>query len=198
LARRFGCAVVGVDLSQANVEAARRTARAANLDALARFEVGDAEALQCDQIFDAVLCECAFCTFPDKASAAGSMGHLIHAGGQIGFSDVVRDGALPPELDGILAWLGCIADARPVSVYREYLEQAGFSIQVEEDHRGALLEMVRSIQTRLLSAQVVTGLKGLQLQGSVDLDEAARMGRAAMAAVRAGTLGYTVLAGTMR
>jgi ubiquinone/menaquinone biosynthesis C-methylase UbiE len=195
LARRFGCAVVGVDLSRTNVEAAREAARAAGLDSRVRFEVGDAETLRCDQVFDAVLCECAFCTFPDKAAAAASMARSVRPDGRIGFSDVVRDGPLPLELDGIFAWVACIADARPASGYRAYLERAGFSIEIEEDHRRALIELVRTIQTRLLAAQAMTRLKGIPLPRSVDIDEAARMGRSAMAAVREGTLGYMLLAG---
>jgi hypothetical protein len=37
-------------------------------------------------------------------------------GGQVGLSDLTRGSVLPKELDGLLAWIACIADAQPVSV----------------------------------------------------------------------------------
>ena len=43
----------------------------ADIAHLVRFEQGDAERLAfTDGQFDAVICECAFCTFPDKSAAA--------------------------------------------------------------------------------------------------------------------------------
>ena len=195
LARTFGCEVVGVDLGAANVEAAREAARAAGLDRLARFEVGDADALPHGERFDAVICECAFCTFPDKSAAAAAMAAAVRRGGRIGFSDLVRTGPLPDELEGLLAWIACVADALPVEGYRRHLEEVGFAIETVEDHGAALADMVRGIQTRLMGAELVTRLRRVELAGA-DFDRAGAMARAAMDAVRNGTLSYVLLIGT--
>jgi arsenite methyltransferase len=195
LARAFGCQVVGVDLSRTNLDAAREEARRAQLDSLVRFEVADAEALPHRETFDAVICECAFCTFPDKAAAATGMARAVRHGGRIGFSDLVRTGPLPAELEGLLAWVACVADARPVDDYRRHLEEAGFSIDHVEDQRVALVAMVREIQARLLGAKVMIGLKKLDLPGA-DLEKGKAMARTAMEAVHDGTLSYAVLIGT--
>ncbi|HWN63045.1 MAG TPA: methyltransferase domain-containing protein, partial [Streptosporangiaceae bacterium] len=71
LAAEFGATVDGVDLGQPAVERARSAAEAAGLPSAVRFCVGDAECLPlAGGLADAVVCECAFCTFPDKAAAA--------------------------------------------------------------------------------------------------------------------------------
>src|SRR5262249_46360052 len=67
LAQRFGCQVLGVDFGSESVRRANAAAKAAGLAHLVRFQQGDAERLPVeDASFDAILCECAFCTFPDK------------------------------------------------------------------------------------------------------------------------------------
>ena len=71
LARQFGCEVVGVDFGPRNVREANSRATAAQVDHLVSFAEGDAERLDFpDAGFDAVICECAFCAFPDKAAAS--------------------------------------------------------------------------------------------------------------------------------
>lgn len=197
LARTFGCQVAGIDLSAANVHAAREAARDAGLDALAHFEVGDAESPALHQSIDAVVCECAFCTFPDKAAAAMAMAGAVRPGGRIGLSDLVRTGPLPAELEGLLAWVACIADALPRDDYRRHLEAAGFAIEAVEDHGAALADMVRAIQTRLMGAELVARLRRVELPGA-DFETARTMARAAMDAVRDGTLSYVLLIGTRR
>jgi len=67
LAHELGCDVVGVELSPTSVAAAADAAAAAGLSEHVRFVVADAEALPLDDAsMDAGLCECAFCTFPER------------------------------------------------------------------------------------------------------------------------------------
>jgi arsenite methyltransferase len=68
IARHFGCEVVGIDFGSGNVAEATLRAQQAGVTNLVRFEEGDAERLAIpDESFDAVICECAFCTFPRQA-----------------------------------------------------------------------------------------------------------------------------------
>src|SRR5260370_3368385 len=70
LAKEFGCEVFGIDYGEENVAAARSLAQAERVDSRAQFERGDAENLPfADGTFDSVICECAFCTFPDKVAS---------------------------------------------------------------------------------------------------------------------------------
>jgi arsenite methyltransferase len=63
-AERFGCEVLGIDYSGQNVQAANVAAADKGLATYVDFREGDAERLPVeDASFDAVICECAFCTF---------------------------------------------------------------------------------------------------------------------------------------
>lgn len=193
LAQTFGCEVVGLDFGSVNVEQSSARAREAKVDHLVIFQTGDAEKLPFSEAsFDALLCECAFCTFPDKLTAAGEFGRILKPGGQVGLSDLTRAESLPPELTGLLAWVACIADARPVAEYAQYLEAAGMRNTAVEPHDEALAEMVRDIQGKLLGAELMSKLKRLDLSG-VNFAEAKSMARAAADAVRAKKLGYAII-----
>ena len=196
VAQRFGCEVVGVDYGLEAVKAATGRAEQAGLSQLVRFEQGDAERLRlAASSFDAIICECAFCTFPDKAAAAGEFVRVLRPGGRLGLSDLTRSGPLPPALEGLLAWIACLADARPVEEYTAYCKQAGLVVEQVESHDAALGELVRTIQGKLLGAEVLVKLKQLDLPGS-DFDRAKSLAQAAAEAVRQGQLGYALMAAT--
>src|SRR5215471_7005040 len=164
LAERFGCEVVGLDYGRENVEAATADASERGLAPRVRFEQADAESLPFPEAsFDAVICECAFCTFPDKSRAAREFGRVLRPGGRVGISDLTRTGELPDELKDLLAWIACIADAQPIEGYVDCFRVAGLMAGTIESHDQALLEMVRQVQAKLLGAEVMAGLKKIDL-----------------------------------
>lgn len=196
LAEHVGCHVTGIDVGAANVAAARVAAETAGLAERTHFVVGDAEGLPIPAAsVDAVICECAFCTFPNKHAAAAEFTRVLRPGGRVGLSDLTRSGPLPRELEGLLAWVACIADARPVEEYVTYLREAGFIVDAVETHDDALARLVQDVRIRLLGADVLVKLKKVDLPGAT-LDEATALARAAAQAVRDGTLGYMALAAT--
>ena len=193
LAQTFGCEVTGLDFGTVNVEQATSRAKDAKVDSLVRFEAGDAEELPfADASFDAVICECAFCTFPNKTTAAGEFARILKPGGKVGLSDLTRAAELPAELRGLLAWVACIADALPVTEYAAHLEVAGMQDTRIEPHDEVLAAMVRDIQGKLLGAELMSKLKKLDL-GGIDFAEAKAMARAATDAVRGKKLGYAIV-----
>jgi SAM-dependent methyltransferase len=197
LAQQFGCQVVGVDYSPESVGQATAQAEAAGVSHLVCFEPGDAEQLRfASDSFDAVICECAFCTFPDKTAAAGEFARLLQPGGRLGLSDLTRTGPLPPELAGLLAWIACIADARPIEEYCAFLEGAGLALSRVEPHDAALGEMVKTARTRLLGAEFLVKLKKIELPPGIDFEQAKTLARHAAEAVREGRLGYALMVGT--
>jgi arsenite methyltransferase len=195
LAERFGCEIFGIDYSERNVAQANASATAKSMDAQVRFEQGDAERLPFrDAAFDAIICECAFCTFPGKPAAAREFARVLRVGGRIGLSDLTRGRVLPNELEGLLAWIACIADAQPVENYVGYLSGAGFRPQCVEQHDEALLELVQQVQIKLLGAEVMVGLRKLNLP-DVDFTTAKEMAQAVLTAVRGGQCGYAIVVG---
>jgi arsenite methyltransferase len=193
LAERFGCEVVGVDYGSQNVEQSNAAASARGLDKRVSFRTGDAEELPFpDASFDAVICECAFCTFPDKTAAAREFARVLRSGGGIGLTDLTRGPALPEELSGLLAWVACIADAQPVDTYVRFLCEAEFRVERVEAHDESLVEMVNHVRMKLLGTEILVGLKKLELPG-VDFTAAKEMARSALTAVQQGSLGYAII-----
>jgi ubiquinone/menaquinone biosynthesis C-methylase UbiE len=193
LAERFGCKVVGVDLNEENVKRATEEARKRGAADRVSFQKADAEGSPFeDGTFDAIVCECAFCTFPNKQTAAAEFHRLLRPGGRLGISDLTRTRVAVPELDGLLAWIACIGDAQPVAAYAEILQDARLKVISIEEHSEALTEMVRQIQGRLLGAEIAAGLKRLELP-SVEFSDAKRFVQAALGAVRDRKLGYAIV-----
>lgn len=193
LARTFGCRVIGVDLGKQNVAAAGTAAQEAGLGRRVTFRVGDGEAIPLDDAsVDALICECAFCTFPAKGRAAAEFARVLRTGGRAGIADLTRAGNVPPELDDLLAWVACIADARPVDEYLTYLTGAGLADPMVEVHDEALDEMVREIRQKLTVAELLLTLGSLSVSG-LDLERARPMAEAALQAVRDGRLGYALI-----
>ena len=196
LAKEFGCEVVGVDYGGQNVEASRALVQTEQLEDRVQFERSDAESLPFrDESFDAIICECGFCTFPQKSLAAAEFFRVLRPGGRVGISDLTRAETLPADLKGLLAWVACIGDAQTVEDYTACLRQAGFSVNQVEAHHAALQEMVDQIRMKLLGAEIMTGLNKLQLPG-IDLGTAKRMAISAAEAIQRGHLGYVLIGAT--
>jgi arsenite methyltransferase len=194
LAARFGCEVVGLDYGQRNVEAAKYRAGERGLADRVSFYCGDAERLPfSDASFDAIVCECALCTFPDKPAAVAEFARVLKSGGRVGISDLTRNGPLPRELEGVAAWIACVADARTLDEYRALLTGAGLAVGVTEEHDDALVGFVEAIRSRLFATEIMVGLKKVELPG-IDLAMVKDIVRHVYAAAKSGTLGYAIVA----
>lgn len=194
LAQRFNCQVLGVEYSSTAVTTATEAAQAAGVAHLVTFQQGDAECLPvADKTFDAALCECAFCTFSDKPAAASEFQRVLKPGGQLGLSDLTRTTDVPTELQGLLAWIACLADAQPVNAYTRYLADAGLTVTLVEAHNEALHEMVQQIRGKLLGAELLVRLKKLDLPAPLDFEQARTLVKAAATAIQMEKFGYVVI-----
>ncbi|HEX4050556.1 MAG TPA: methyltransferase domain-containing protein [Steroidobacteraceae bacterium] len=193
IADTFGCQVHGVDLSARNVEQATRAAAERGLCARASFELGDAEGLSvASQRFDALLCECALCTFPDKRAAAGEFHRVLRVGGRLALSDVTRRPAALTGLDDLAGWVACIADALPLPAYAQCLLEAGFCEVQTEDRSDTLQALIERIAGRLAAGELLAGLAQVPLSAG-ELQQARGLLTTAHEAVRRGQLGYGVV-----
>jgi arsenite methyltransferase len=194
LARVFGCEVIAVDYSADNVAIANESAVRTGLADRVHCQTGDAERLSDfeDASFDVVICECAFCTFGDKSAAIREIARVLRPGGRFGLSDLTRTGRVPPELDGLLAWIACIGDALPLQGYINHCQAADMAIEHVEDRSQALVDLVEAIRGRLAAAELLLMLRKVQLPG-VDFQQARDVALSAARAVEAGRLGYVLL-----
>jgi arsenite methyltransferase len=187
LAHELGCDVVGVELSPTSVAAAADAAAAAGLSGQVRFVVADAEALPLDDAgMDGGLCECAFCTFPDKEVAAAELARVLRPGARLVLADMVaKPERLPEKLRGLAAWVACIADARPLPEVSAMLAKAGFVIEQVDRHDTALARLLERVDARLRTAMLVTGdfLED-------EVGEGRALVQAAREALTGGSLGY--------
>jgi arsenite methyltransferase len=190
LAADYDVLVDGVDLAESTVERAR-TASGPRV----RFHVGDAERIPLqDSTFDAVVCECAFCTFPDKATAAAEFARVLRPGGRVGITDVtVSAGGLPAELTGLAAWVACIADARPLTEYSAILDRAGLRTVHTETHDDAIERMIDEIDARLRLLRMTAPAR--LADAGVDVPAVQRYTSLARQAVADGLIGYALLVG---
>jgi len=191
-ARELGCRVVGLEYGARAVQDATAAARTAGLDAGVSFRRGDAEALPFESdIFDAVLCECSLCTFPDKARAARELRRVLRPGGRLALSDVVVEHSeLIAELRGPLAVLACVGAALPRSGYEHLLADAGLSVLAVESRNEDAAVLARRVHDRLRGARLL----GVELMAGAPLATADAIELVARAreAIRAGALGYAI------
>ncbi|MFR0358540.1 class I SAM-dependent methyltransferase [Streptomyces sediminimaris] len=193
LADGYGCRVDGVDYAPANTALAQGAAAAAGLAERVSFTTGDAEQLPFpDAVFDVVVCECALCTFPDKAKAAAEFARVLRPGGQVGITDVTAaPDRLPPELTGVAARIACIADARPLDEYAALLSVVGLRTVRTERHDEAMTRMIDQVEARLNLLRLTAATR--LADTGVDWEAAPAVLAAARAAVAEGVLGYGLL-----
>ncbi len=196
LAREFGVTVEGVDLAEGAVRRAGERAAGEGLDGAVRFSVGDAERLPVeDRSVDAVICECALCTFPDKPAAVSEFARVLRPGGRIGIADVVLDPErLDPALRSLAARVACLAGARPLNDYRAIIEAAGFRVVHVEEHPESLARMIE----RIRAALAVLEMAALPALASLDLATARDLAARAARSVDEGVAGYALIVAETR
>ena len=98
-------------------------------------------------------------------------------------------------MQGLLAWVACIAAARYIDDYTHFLEHAGLTVDRIEPHDDTLSAMVHDIRSKLFAAELLVKLKQITLP-SVDFDQARSLARAAADAIRARHFGYALFIAT--
>jgi ubiquinone/menaquinone biosynthesis C-methylase UbiE len=193
-AQERGCTVTGIDYGEAAVIDAARAAHAGGVGDRVAFQVGDAEALPFDDgSFDAALCECSLCTFPDKRRALAEVHRVLRPGGRVAFADVVADhDRLPQSLRAPLAAVACIGAALSREHVLQLLASSGFSVVATESCTQEAAEMAERVYDRLRGARIMGADR---IAGSaLAITEAIEMAAAARAAIAEGALDYAIFA----
>jgi ubiquinone/menaquinone biosynthesis C-methylase UbiE len=128
-ARRVGDRgrVIGLDMTPAMIERARRSAAATGLTQV-DFHLGQAEAMPVeDGVVDVILSNCVINLAEDKGRVFEEAYRVLKPGGRLSISDMVTAGPLPMSLrSDPQMWAGCINGALPEHEYLDLVRQAGF------------------------------------------------------------------------
>lgn len=171
LARRYGCEVVGIDLSLDMVEAARQQVRKEGLEHLVDFRQADAHHLPFDdESFDVVIIECVT-TLLDRERAFGEFRRVLKKGGYLGDLEMTYQQEPAGEFVHRLldAWDGFTTMTLPG--WEEFLCDQGLEVVKVDDFserlgniRGAMMKelgiggMVRMAWKLLRQPAVARGL----------------------------------------
>ena len=122
---------IGVDMTPQMIERARKNAERGpdgkpytNVE----FLSGTIDALPLDRSsVDCIISNCVVNLAPDKHAVFREMFRVLKPGGRVAISDIALKQPLPPDLArDVMAYVGCIAGAIPIEVYRQGLIAAGF------------------------------------------------------------------------
>lgn len=119
--------VIGLDMTPAMIETARRNAREGGYTNV-EFRQGEAENMPVeDNSVDWVISNCVINLSPAKEKVFAEINRVLKPGGRISISDIVAE-ALPDFLrQDKLAYCDCIAGAIPEAEYLRLLTQAGLA-----------------------------------------------------------------------
>jgi ubiquinone/menaquinone biosynthesis C-methylase UbiE len=198
LAKEFGCKVVGIDLSQKNLDLAKIKAKDFDQEENLEFVLSDAEKIQLpDNSFDFVICECALCTFPDTKTAVSEMLRVLKDGGKVGITDVTIESELPEGLKNIVSQVLCIAGAKSKEGYEKILKEGGFSDIEYEDHGYTLEEIMKKTKKLIAGWDFLNKLSDSGLDKIFDLTpkEAKELLELGFSELEKGTFSYGLFVG---
>ena len=119
--------VIGVDMTPAMLERARKAAARAGLEQV-EFRQGQAEALPVeDNSVDVIISNCVINLTEDKGLVFREAYRVLKPGGRLEVSDMVTNTSIPAELrSDPNNWSGCVFGALPEQEYLDLVAQAGF------------------------------------------------------------------------
>jgi len=149
IAKRYGCRVVGADISEGMVERSKERAKREGVADRVEFRVADAQDLPFeDDLFDAVITESATAFPQDKQKAVNEYARVTKPGGYVGLNESTWLKVPPPP--EVVAWasqdLGASVKPLTSAEWVGLLEGAGlreivvrtFEINVRDETRGIL------------------------------------------------------------
>jgi ubiquinone/menaquinone biosynthesis C-methylase UbiE len=127
LAKRHGCRVVGIDISEGMIDWSKRRARRAGVEDRVEFIIADAQNLPFeDALFDAVICE-SVTAFVDKQRTISGYIRVTKPGGYVGLNEATWVRAAPLEAVEYLSHAVGKAEFLTSDGWKALLEGSGFT-----------------------------------------------------------------------
>jgi ubiquinone/menaquinone biosynthesis C-methylase UbiE len=154
--------VVGVDMTDAQLEKAERLRAAAGFDNVSYLK-GYIDSVRSEGgAFDAVISNGVINLAPDKQQVFNEAARLLRPGGRLAIADIVTEAQLP---DGITCnatlWAACIGGAMQVDRYLEAIERAGLRVEAVQDN-----PQYRFISDNAQAAARKYGVKSVSLRAT--------------------------------
>jgi ubiquinone/menaquinone biosynthesis C-methylase UbiE len=153
LAKSLNLHVSGIDISETMVNAAIQRAVDMGVQNNTDFRIALASKVPYGiNTFNAVISECALCTFYDKEAAISEVSRVLKPNGIVGLNDVTVQNheKLGEDLKSLLSRVACVADALSSNQYIHLFERWGFTLLSSSDHSDLLREMARNAKGRAL------------------------------------------------
>jgi ubiquinone/menaquinone biosynthesis C-methylase UbiE len=150
LAGRYGCRVVGIDVTPEYVKVAESLTGMVGLAGQVAFKIASATALPFDaESFDAATLIHVAMNIADKERLCIEVARVLKADGVFGVYEVMRtdDG----DLSYPVPWAetAALSFLATPATFRQALERGGFAVVAEENRRDFALDFFRRIRTRM-------------------------------------------------
>jgi ubiquinone/menaquinone biosynthesis C-methylase UbiE len=134
LAARYGCRVMGLDVTESRYRSALRLTKMVKLDHLVDFHLGNALNMPfADDTFDVVVGQETWAHIPEKARLIAECTRVVKLGGNIAFTDVLRRGVLSRlELERLQKDMA-IPSLETTEGYGQLLAESGSILMLQED-----------------------------------------------------------------
>lgn len=150
LAREYGCSVVGQNISERELELAGERAAEAGLADRVRFEYGDFHAIPSpDACVDVIWSQEAFLHGADKLQVLRECHRVLRPGGRLVISDLLVSQDVTGEDREKIYQRVRSPEMWDFPDYRQGLERAGFSIEVEADWSANVAPTYQSVLDQL-------------------------------------------------
>jgi ubiquinone/menaquinone biosynthesis C-methylase UbiE len=151
--------VLGVDMTDAQLEKAERLRAAAGFANLSYLKGYIERVSREDGSFDAVISNGVINLAPDKQQVFNEAARLLKRGGRLAIADIVTEAQLPDGVTEKAAlWAACIGGAVQVDRYLDAIKQAGLKLQTIQDN-----PQYRFISDNAKSAVKKWGVKSVSL-----------------------------------
>lgn len=151
--------VLGVDMTDAQLEKAERLRAAAGFPNLSYLKGYIERVGRADGTFDAAISNGVINLAPDKQQVFVEAARLLRRGGRLAIADIVTEAQLPDGVTEKAAlWAACIGGALQVDRYLDALQRAGLRLETIQDN-----PQYRFISDNARSAVKKWGVKSVSL-----------------------------------
>jgi ubiquinone/menaquinone biosynthesis C-methylase UbiE len=149
LAAKYGCRVVGIDITEEYCGIASKLAKHMGLEDLVEYRVGDARDLPfSDESFDVVWTQHVSMNIAEKPDLYAGIFRVLKAGGRFAGHDVVQGASGPILFPVPWARTAAISYLQTSDAMRTTIEDAGFSLMVWNDVTESALQFLDAMIAR--------------------------------------------------